>query len=82
MGISGDGAHASSSQEVLKVKEHTKHNTTITYASVRPHTKNVQLEGEPPPPKNAVSVLIWKFGRGHVGTEQGTSVVSGEGQVQ
>lgn len=28
VGISGDGAHASWSQEVLKEKEHTKHNSS------------------------------------------------------
>ena len=45
-GISEDGAHASSCQEVLKVKEHTRHNTIVNCASVSPHTKDVQLKGE------------------------------------
>lgn len=44
--ISGDGAHASSSQEVLKVKENTKLNSTVNYASVSPHIKDVQLKGD------------------------------------
>lgn len=82
-GISGDGAHASLSQEVLKVKEHTKHTATVNYASVSPHTKDVQLK-EQLLKKNAVSFLmkLRSLGEGKIGTVQATSVVSGEGQVQ
>lgn len=77
-GISGDGAYASSFQEVLKVKEHTKHSTTVHNAPVSPHTKDVQTQGRAAQ-KNAISHCL---GEGHTGTEQGTSVVSAEGQVQ
>lgn len=59
-GISGDGAHASSFQEVLIVKEYTKHSTTVNYASVSPHTKDVQTQGTAAQ-KNAVLFLMWKL---------------------
>lgn len=43
---SGYVAHASSSSEVLQVKECTKHNSTVKHASVSPHTNGVQLKEE------------------------------------
>lgn len=68
VGISGDGAQASLSQELLKVKEHTKQNTTVNYGSVTPQStyQGCTTQQRAPQKKTKVSFLVCEvtwFGR-------------------